>query len=290
MRGVSAAHQQGVIHRDLKPENIFLARTPTSAQPVPKVLDFGVSRMLAHEEIGPAPTTLTRTGHVVGTPSYMSLEQLRGSADVDKLVDVYALGVILYEALSGKRPYDAQNTHELVIRMATEQPTPLRTRVAAVDPTLAAIVMKALARLPGERHATVDAFADALEAWLAGDRTPLAPETVPSPAVPRARRLRWAVPLVLLVGALVAWLTLRSDPAEVPAQASPPKLAQEPEKQASPPPVQPSGPLPSAPTAASAEPERAPTAPGAPGAAPARKPHRPAKAPDRATHLRVEDF
>jgi serine/threonine protein kinase len=220
----------------------------------------------------------------------MSLEQLRGSADVDKLVDVYALGVILYEALSGKRPYDAQNTHELVIRMATEQPTPLRTRVAAVDPTLAAIVMKALARLPGERHATVDAFADALEAWLAGDRTPLAPETVPSPAVPRARRLRWAVPLVLLVGALVAWLTLRSDPAEVPAQASPPKLAQEPEKQASPPPVQPSGPLPSAPTAASAEPERAPTAPGAPGAAPARKPHRPAKAPDRATHLRVEDF
>ena len=289
MRGVIEAHQQGVIHRDLKPENIFLARTPTSSEPVPKVLDFGVSRMLAHDETGPAPTTLTRTGHVVGTPSYMSLEQLRGSAEVDVFADVYALGVILYEALARKRPFDAPNTHELVIRMATEQPVPLAQRAPQVDATLAGIVMKALARDPHERHQSVTAFAQALERWLAGERTAASAPVVQAAPLPRKRA--WLVPTVvalLVLGMLAAWWSTRE------AQSTPSAQPAAPSRASTEPPPAPAAAPPSEPAPAPMEAAQAPTAqPAAPPPVPERPraaKRKATKSPDRATHLRVEDF
>jgi len=186
MRGVAEVHRQGVVHRDLKPDNIYLARATEGAPLVPKVLDFGVSRIITRQGTEPRPTTLTRAGYILGTPSYMPLEQLRGEPDIDARSDVYALGVILYEALCGERPYEARNDHELVIRMATEKPTPLRQRAPHIDTSLARIVTLALARDPSDRFQDVEAFAGALERWLAGERTadvePPPPNTPSQPA------------------------------------------------------------------------------------------------------------
>ena len=218
MRGVSEAHRQGVIHRDLKPENIFLAHVTGHEAPVPKVLDFGVSRILARDDDENAPTTLTRTGHVIGTPSYMPLEQLRGSAETDVRSDVYALGVILYEALTGKRPYQAHNSHELLIQMVTEQPTPLRTRAPQLDRALEAIVMRALRREAGERYESVEAFARALRAWLSGDRS----------AVLLGRASRWRYVALAIVLAALVWLVFAARAIPKPQAHSAPAAAFEP--------------------------------------------------------------
>jgi len=214
MRGVAEAHRQGVIHRDLKPDNIFLAELGDGTR-VTKVLDFGVSRIT--ERAGDShPTTLTRAGHVIGTPSYMPLEQLRGNADVDARADVYSLGVVLYEALAGKRPFDAQNEHDLGIKMATESPTPLSTYLKQVEPTLEAAVMRALARKPADRYRDVEAFIAALEAH----------RSHPHPGRQRLlRTLVAALAVVVLLGGLLWWTQSgqRANEASLAPVLAPPK-------------------------------------------------------------------
>lgn len=163
MRGVAAAHALGVVHRDIKPDNIFLANGSQEGM-TPKVLDFGVSRLLDSSD-GERSTTLTRQGLLIGTPSYMPLEQLRGDRNVDARADVYALGVVLFEALAGKRPFEANNDHELAIRMATSDPSSLAQALPAAFRGLDPVVLKALARDPKDRYADASAFADALDAF-----------------------------------------------------------------------------------------------------------------------------
>jgi serine/threonine protein kinase len=158
-RGVSAAHGQGVVHRDLKPENLFLARQE-GGNIVSKVLDFGVSRIAD----GALRATLTRAGAIVGTPAYMAPEQLRGEGEADARSDVYALGAIMYEALSGKRPYPGRTPHELVLRMAKAQVQPLAKVAPHVSPWLCSVVMKCLARDPARRFAHAGELCRALEA------------------------------------------------------------------------------------------------------------------------------
>ena len=193
-RGVAALHEQGVVHRDLKPENIFLAQV--GDQIVPKVLDFGVSRIVATNE---PLATITRDGGVIGTPAYMPIEQLRGEQGVDARSDVYALGVILYEALSARRPFEARTVHELMLRMLEDDLTPLSAHGIRVSAELEAIITRCLAKDPEQRFA----HAGELVAALEGRATPV-----------RERRLRSSqrfrtVLLALLGCAVLAWLVQR---------------------------------------------------------------------------------
>ncbi|MFW5741483.1 MAG: serine/threonine-protein kinase, partial [Myxococcota bacterium] len=110
-----AAHEKGIIHRDIKPENIFLAERVGCA-PVVKILDFGISKSADDSDL-----SLTRTGMVMGTPFYMAPEQARGE-HIDHRVDIYACGVILYEALTGRRPFIASNYNALVVQVLSAQP------------------------------------------------------------------------------------------------------------------------------------------------------------------------
>jgi tRNA A-37 threonylcarbamoyl transferase component Bud32 len=152
MQGVSAAHRVGVVHRDLKPDNIFLCEGGA------KVLDFGVSRIGGDGD----HTTLTRTGTMLGTPAYMPLEQLRGRRDVDERTDVYALGVILFEALSGRLPFESQTPADQAVLLATQAPVNLAELRPEFAPARAEAVMKALAREPRDRYPSVDAMQAAL--------------------------------------------------------------------------------------------------------------------------------
>jgi serine/threonine-protein kinase len=153
---VSAAHDVGLIHRDLKPANIFIeqrANTPA----VVKVLDFGVAKFAVEEQADDDYQTLTQVGAIIGTPRYMSPEQCSGSGGVTPASDVYSLGIVLYEMLSGVVPFSAETPLAIALRHVSEPPRPLREIVPAVPEKLEAIVNKALAKPPSER------FADANE-------------------------------------------------------------------------------------------------------------------------------
>ena len=115
---LAAAHRAGVVHRDLKPSNIYLHRDKNQAA-VPKVLDFGVSKFL---DDGAPNMALTMAGTVLGSPLYMSPEQARGDGDLDGRTDIFAFGAILFEGLSGLRPYDAANFNALIVKIATTAP------------------------------------------------------------------------------------------------------------------------------------------------------------------------
>ena len=167
LRGVAAAHKHGVIHRDLKPENIFLCFTEYGEELEPKVLDFGISKITSDEVRNLA---LTHSGAVLGTPYYMSPEQVRGSRDVDHRADIYAIGVILFEALTGERPFDAETYNELILKIATEPLPSIAAINPELDPRLVAIVERAMARDPKDRFPDVKSLAQALEPFSGGVR------------------------------------------------------------------------------------------------------------------------
>jgi serine/threonine-protein kinase len=166
MRGVAAAHKMGVVHRDLKPDNIFLCSDADGDYREPKVLDFGISKVSSTE--GQLNPRLTRTGAVMGTPYYMSPEQIRGSAEVDHRTDVYAFGVILYEALTGQVPFDADAYSALILEIATGTPKRPRELRAELPAELEAVVLKAMAREPQQRYPDVESLARALEPFADG--------------------------------------------------------------------------------------------------------------------------
>jgi eukaryotic-like serine/threonine-protein kinase len=159
LSGLVAAHEQQIVHRDIKPENIFLT-TRVGCPPLVKILDFGVSKMtgppaggLRHEDLA-----LTRTGMVMGTPYYMAPEQARGERDLDARVDLYACGVILYEALTGRRPFTASNYNALLLQILSATPRPATERRPALPPAFDVVIMKAMARRREDRYATASDF------------------------------------------------------------------------------------------------------------------------------------
>jgi serine/threonine-protein kinase len=171
MEGVAAAHDVGVVHRDLKPDNIFVCIGASGRLDDPRVLDFGISKLddgLAEQ--------LTRSGVAMGTPYYMSIEQLNGQRDLDARVDVYAMGVILYEAISGATPYVADSISALAIRVLTTEPVHLGQLRPDLPPGLANVVMKAMAKRRDDRYRSMRQLIEALRPFLPRSAGLLVPE------------------------------------------------------------------------------------------------------------------
>lgn len=160
-RTMEAVHGKGVIHRDLKPSNIILEEGTGK----PKVTDFGLAR--DHSLL----KSMTQTGDVLGTPYYMAPEQFRGQRDLDHRIDVYAMGVILYECITGQRPHDATTPMMLAERVCHADPTPPREIDPEVPAPLEAISLCAMARDPEQRYPTAAALGKDLERFLRGEQT-----------------------------------------------------------------------------------------------------------------------
>jgi serine/threonine-protein kinase len=160
-RGLEEAHVRGLVHRDLKPGNIFFA-LDDRGDVIPKILDFGVSK--ATGTSANAELVLTDTGAVLGSPAYMSPEQARGDTDVDSRSDVWSLGVILYESLTGKIPFDAANYNALMVSIITRPHKPVAEVAPGVPTELSSIVDQALAKDRNQRVATARELAEKLEA------------------------------------------------------------------------------------------------------------------------------
>ena len=162
-RALSAAHAIGIVHRDLKPDNVFLVRKEDDPEFV-KVLDFGIAKLL--DENKTAGRVKTETGALIGTPAYMSPEQCRGADKVDQRTDIYALGVIFYEMVTGRLPFEANGLGDLLIAHMTETPPSLRSLEPSIPQAIDDAIMLALAKSPDERFQRIDAFVNALsEAW-----------------------------------------------------------------------------------------------------------------------------
>jgi hypothetical protein len=212
-RALDAAHQKGMVHRDVKPGNIMIDRSGTV-----KVVDFGIARAAADD-------TLTQTGIVLGTAAYLSPEQAQGVA-VDPRSDVYSLGCVLYEMLTGRKPFTGDSALAIAYKHVREQPAPPSQVNPDVPPELEAVVLTAMAKDPDQRFPSGAAMREALSAAATGEMPAMAavgdgateplpsggdtavmttPETAPSPPVEGPSRwwLPWLVIAVILAALIV---------------------------------------------------------------------------------------
>jgi serine/threonine-protein kinase len=256
LRGLHAVHEAGVVHRDLKPENIFVIRDADGA--FPKLIDFGISKKteptgaLQGAEPGESRNTqLTQPGMIVGTPYYMSPEQLRGRADLDRRADIYGMGVMLYELIAGRLPFSQDNIGDLMVAITTQGALPLHALRPELGKPLSDVVARALSAKSEDRYATALVLRDALlaalpllpESAMTGTHKPSADggygkvteqlmqaasdpfspsEAKARRAVPRSQRLPLYVAGAVVIVAVLVWLlgTREHAPAESSAGAA----------------------------------------------------------------------
>jgi serine/threonine-protein kinase len=210
-KALTVAHEKGVIHRDMKPENVFL--TGDLSRPTAKVIDFGISKT------GDKPgTALTKTGMIMGTPSYMAPEQAKGMR-VDHRIDIYAVGAILYCALTGHRPFDRGDPTATLTAVLTEDPARPRSLEPSIPEPLEMIIQRAMAKEPAHRYQTMADLEHDLAPYDAGDDDVLA--ALSTTGVPnrgstpgrqgeidrQTREVRMARPMIVLMALLgIFWL------------------------------------------------------------------------------------
>jgi eukaryotic-like serine/threonine-protein kinase len=264
-RGLAAAHARDIVHRDLKPANLFLTRRGDGSDLV-KVLDFGIAKLVDGDG---TESAITGTGKLLGTACYMPPEQAKGESDLDHRIDIYALGAILYELLSGTKAHPGTNYNAVLFHILTEKHEPIAARRPDVPQGLGRIIERAMASDRAERYQSVTALMEALRPFSVGPeeapRTPaVAPElaraetmATPPTVAPYARALPSGRPsrgraiamalaacgIVLLVGGK---LLVRPHPSRAPAVTTAMPLPPPP---AAPPPTAPP------PAAAPAKPE-----------------------------------
>ncbi len=216
---LDAVHARGMVHRDLKPENVFLVSRDRQAELV-KVLDFGIVKLTE------GPTTRTSQGTLLGTPAYMSPEQCSGRLEVDARSDLYSLGVLIFEALTGRLPFERESTLQLLVAHQLETAPDLRELRSDVPRALAEVVGRTLAKSPFDRPASATELADALTEAVRDERAVVstsAPSTPPAHRPPRPARSTEAS---TMVGRLAAPLAERATLASQPGVVAPPAAGQ----------------------------------------------------------------
>jgi serine/threonine protein kinase len=242
LSALTAAHAKGIVHRDIKPENVFLTKR-SGVAPIAKLLDFGVSKILAMSG-GDEELALTRTGMVMGTPFYMSPEQARGDRDLDARVDIYGCGVMMYEMLTGRRPFRASNYNALLVQILSAQPAPARELRGDLPVGFDRVIQKSMRRARDERYQNAGEFQKdlaALKKQLAGAPAMpdlarqafprsfaprrAAPSTGSLPTASTSKRLRGIVPVPGTPSSVEIPVEFVGDDGEPTVQTSAPAMA-----------------------------------------------------------------
>lgn len=239
-RALSEAHKKGIIHRDLKPENIILSEADDGSLLV-KVLDFGIAKMLASDGNQELDTVVTQANIIIGTPRYMSPEQAKGVVPTPES-DLYSLGIIMYEAITGKPPFDSEDPILLLGMHIKDTPIPISQIVSDLPPAVSDLIMKLLSKDPKDRYPTAYQVAQILRPYIPEGHFNIEeitnPEAKPSPASDlkytsmetltyknlaktssynhlgkkfKHKMLLWIMPLVLLVLAIGFVVLINSD-------------------------------------------------------------------------------
>jgi WD40 repeat protein/tRNA A-37 threonylcarbamoyl transferase component Bud32 len=211
-RAIHFAHQRGIIHRDLKPANILLTgkwergasreisvstSLAAAGMPIPKITDFGLAKRLAND------TNQTKTGAVLGTPSYIAPEQAAGKKDIGPPADVYALGAILYELLTGRPPFRGETPMDTMLQVMSDEPVPPSRLQPKVPRDLETICLKCLEKNPAKRYPNAEALADDLRRFANDEPIQARPISLAGRGLKWARRSPAVAALVLVIGLAV---------------------------------------------------------------------------------------
>lgn len=159
--GLQAAHQAGIVHRDLKPDNLFILKEKAGRRDYVKIIDFGISKFAGSG----GDMAMTSTGAVMGTPYYMSPEQAKGASGVTLLSDVYSMGVIAFEALTGRVPYESTSFNDLMFKIVLDPPPALLDVDPKIDPAFARVVERAMGKDMSARFQSAADFIQAIDEW-----------------------------------------------------------------------------------------------------------------------------
>lgn len=213
--GLAEAHAAGIVHRDLKPANLFLTREPNGA-PCIKVLDFGIAKI--GSAAGAPALEMTKTSEIIGTPMFMSPEQMRSTRDVDARTDVWALGVILFRALTGQAPFSGTTITQLCAAVVADPAPPPSSLRGGLPFGLEAVILRCLEKDPGRRYANAAELGAALAPFTGAALEPHRPAPMRQPSLPEL--LSVDAPTLQTTGKAGAWQQPQTPPVAAP-QTSP---------------------------------------------------------------------